>query len=405
MNGPLRGFRIVDLTHAIAGPWCTMILGDMGAEVIKIEPPVPYQARRFGGPKYKGEPFFHLAFNRSKKSLTLNLRTKGGREALLNLVKISDVVVDNFRPKVLKGLGLDYDSLVKVNSKIITCGITGYGPSGPYCDRPSFDLIVAALSGTCDLTGEPDGKPVRPGPAIGDILAGTLASGGICAALLEREKTGKGQRIDIGMLDASVAMLAYQIAWYFCGGGVPKRMGAGHLALVPYNIYKTQTKYIAIAIGWPRVCRALNLEWMIDDPRFQSHDLRIQHREIIDKAIQDRLMEASAEDWLALLEVEDIAAAPVNDISEVVEDPQVKYRNMVIEVEHPLGGWIKLAGNPVKMPDSIDDSSYEPPPTLGQHNYEILCNVMGYSREEADKVLDEGKAAIAELEEHLYRTI
>ena len=405
MHGPLSGIRVLALSQFIAGPFGSMLLGDMGAEIIKIEPPEPIGSRAMPGPNHKGESFYHLAFNRSKKSVTLDLRTKMGSEAFRNLVSISDVVWDNLRPEALKNIGADYDTVKTINPKIISCSLTGFGLSGPYRDRPSFDIGGLAMSGVMSVTGEPGGPPLKPGAPIGDITTGMFGALGVCAALIQREHTGRGQLVDVSLLDSCMATLVYEFSYYFCSGIVPRALGSGHLALVPYNAYNTKKGWLVIGPSWPRLARVLGLDWMIDDPRFSTQPARLQHKEEFDRLVQEKLMEAPAEDWLELMNTEDIAAAPVNTLDKAAVDPQVEHRHMVLELGHPLGGRVKLAGNPVKMPGSIDDSDYSAPPTLGQHNYEVLGGILGYSKEKIDRLLEEGRAHIEELSQHLHKQL
>ena len=405
MKGPLSGIRVLALSQFIAGPFGSMLLGDMGAEIIKIQPPEPTANRTLPGPGHKGESFYHLAFNRSKKSITLDLRTKMGREAFHDLVSISDVVWSNFRPESIKNIGADYNAVSKIKPRIISCSLTGYGLSGPYRDRSSFDIGGLAMAGVMSLTGEPGGPPLKPGAPIGDIATGMLGALGVCAALLQRERTGRGQLVDISLLDSSIAMLAYEFSYYFCSGIVPKALGSGHLALVPYNAYNTKKGWLVIGPSWPRLARVLGLDWMMDDPRFSTQPARLQHKEEFDRLVQEKLMEAPAEDWLELMTIEDIAAAPVNTLDRVAIDPQAQHRHMVLELDHPLGGKIKLTGNPIKMPGSIDDSNYLPPPTLGQHNYDVLGDLLGYSKQKIDKLLGEGRAHMEELSQHLHKRL
>ncbi len=405
MNGPLSGTRVLALSQMIAGPFGSMLLGDMGAEIIKVEPLEPIVSRTFPGPGHKGESFYHLAFNRSKKSVTLDLRTKMGREAFRDLVRISDVVWSNFRPESIKNIGADYDTVREINPRIISCAVTGYGLSGPYRNRPSFDIGGLAMGGVMSVTGEIGGPPLKPGAPIGDIATGMLGALGVCAALVQREQTGKGQLVDVSLLDSSMATLAYEFSHYFCSGIVPQALGSGHLSLVPYNAYNTKKGWLVIGPSWPRLARVLGLDWMIDDPRFSTQPARLQHKEEFDRLVQEKLMEAPAEDWLELMNIEDIAAAPVNTLDKTAVDPQVQHRNMVLELDHPLGERVKLVGNPVKMPGSIDDSNYLPPPTLGQHNYEVLGDLLGYSKEKINELLAEGKAHREELSQHLHKRL
>ena len=405
MKGPLSGIRVLALSQYIAGPFGSMLLGDMGAEIIKIEPPEGVPSRTFPGPGHQRESFYYLAFNRSKKSVTLDLRTKMGGEAFHDLVSISDVVWSNFRPKAVRNIGADYDAVSKINPRIISCSVSGYGLSGPYRDRPSFDIGGLAMSGLMSITGEPGGPPLKPGSAIGDIITGMSGALGVCAALLQRERTGRGQLVDVSLLDSSIAILAYEFSYYFCSGIIRKAMGSGHLALVPYNAYNTKKGWLVIGPSWPRLARVLGLDWMIDDPRFSTQSARLQHKEEFDRLVQEKLMEAPADDWLELMNIEDIAAAPVNTLDKAAADPQAQHRHMLLELDHPLGEKIKMVGNPVKMPGSIDDSHYQPPPILGQHNYEVLGDLLSYSKEKIDELLEEGKSHMAELSQHLHKRL
>jgi len=405
LNGPLSGIRVLALEQFIAGPFGSMLLGDMGAEVIKIEPPVPVANRAFPGPGHKGESFYHLALNRSKKSVTLNLRTKPGYQAFLDLVAVSDVVWINFRPRAIENIGIDYDTLKRINPRIVHCSLTGYGLSGPHRNRPSFDIGGLALSGVMSLTGQPGGPPLKPGAPMGDIATGMMGALGVCSALVQRERTGKGQQVDISLLDSCMSTLVYEFAYYFCSGIVPRAIGSGHLSLVPYNAYNTKDGWIVIGPSWPRLARVLGLDWMVDDPRFATLGARLEHKEEFDRIIGEKLMEATAEDWLALMDVEDIAAAPVNTLDAAAADPQVQHRNMVLGLEHSLGGQMRLVGNPLKMPGSIDDASYLAPPTLGQHNHEVFSGILGYAKGKIDKLLSEGNAHLEELDRHLHKRL
>ena len=283
--------------------------------------------------------------------------------------------------------------------------VSGYGLEGPYRDRPSFDIGGLAMSGVMSLTGEPGGPPLKPGAPIGDIMCGTLAALGVCAALHQRERTGKGQLVDISLLDSCMATLVYEYSHYFCSGVVPGPLGSGHLSLVPYNAYNTRQGWIVIGPSWPRLARVLNMEWMIDDPRFATQPARLEHKAEFDRLVQEKLMELPAEDWLELMYVEDIPAAPVNALDKVVADPQARRRNMILELDHALGGKVKMVGNPLKMPGSIDDTTYLAPPTLGQHNDEVLGDLLGYSRQKITRLLEEGKAHMGALSEHLHKRL
>ena len=403
MAGPLNGYRVLDLSRAIAGPYGAMLLGDLGAEVIKIEPPGGEISRIFPGPNHEGEPFYYLAFNRNKKALTLDLGTTSGRDVLYDLVKISDVVWDNFRPEVMERLGADYETVKKINPRIISCSISGYGSTGPYMYRPSVDIVVQSMAGTVSTTGEAGGRPMKPGFPAADILGGLFGALAVSSALAYRERTGEGQRIDIGLLDCMMSAMAYEFAYHLLSGIVPPPMGSGHLALIPYGVYKCKDGYVAIGPSWPRLAKVIGVEWMIDDPRFERGDVRLEHREEFNQAVEEALAKATADDWLELFRVEDIIAGPVNTVDKVVADPQVKARNMVLQLSHPLGGNVRLTGNPVKT-EGIDEDKYTAPPTEGQHNDEILKGLLNYSDEKMAKLRDEEEKHKLELIARLTKT-
>lgn len=403
MSGPLAGYRILDLSRAIAGPYGAMVLGDLGAEVIKIEPPGGEISRIFPGPNHQGESFYYMAFNRNKKAVTLDLGTDTGREAFYDLVKISDVVWDNFRPGVMERLGADYETIKKINPKIISCSISGYGATGPYVDRPSVDIVVQGIAGTISTTGEPGGRPLKPGFPAADILGGLFGALSVAAALANRERTGEGKKIDVELLGSMMSAMAYEFSYYLCSGIVPGPMGSGHLALLPYGVYKCKDGYVAIGPSWPRLAKVIGADWMIDDPRFVKGEERLKHRKEFNEAIEEHLAKANAEDWLELFYVEDIIAGPINTIDKTVADPQVKARNMILHLPHPLGGEVRLVGNPIKMP-GIEEEQYTAPPTLGQHNDEILKGLLKYSEEKIARLREEEKQHALELLARLERT-
>lgn len=386
---PLSGVRVLDLSRAISGPYASMILADLGAEIIKIETPEGDFSRVSAGPSHRGENFYYLAFNRNKKDLVLDLLTESGKEAFYDLVKISDVVLSNFRPGSMEGLGTDYETLRKINPGIIYCSITGYGESGPNRDRPAYDIAILAASGILSITGEPNGRPVRPGVPIADESGGLFATIGILAALAERQRTGKGQKVDISLMDACLSLSCYMLSYYFTTGTVPKPMShSGHPILVPYGIYRTREGYIALGVCWPRITRAIGADWLAEDPRFADLEARQKHRDELNAIMEQHLAKASADDWLEIFKIEDIAAAKVATLDEVAGDPQVRHQKMILTLEHPLGGQIKLVGNPIKMP-SVPADDFTPPPTLDQHRHQILSGLLGYSDEKIKRLHDE----------------
>lgn len=405
MKGPLSGIRVLDVSRAIAGPYGAMILADLGAEVIHIEPPGGDMNRIIGLNEacHEGQSYYFMAFNRNKKSLVLDLATKTGVDAFYDLVKISDVVWDNFRPGVMEKLGADYDTLKKINPAIVCCSVTGFGSSGPYRDRPSFDLVALAISGVMSITGEPAGPPTRPGPPMADMMAASFAVQGVLAALYERERTGVGQMVEANLLDACIYNLTYQIQYYFCSGIVPHRMGSGHLSLVPFRAYNTKEGYLVIGPAWPRAARTLGIEHTIDDPRFKELSDRVRNREELDSIIEEALAKEKAEDWLEVMYVDDLPVGPVNTIDKAVVDPQITHNEMIVEMEHSLGGKIRHIGNPFKM--TSVQPEYTAPPTMGQHNEEILAGLLGYSAEKIKVLREEEEKHAEELLKSLQKAL
>ena len=404
MKGPLNGVRVLALERAIAGPYGSMVLADMGAEVIKVEPPGTGDLSRiFPGPNHKGETFYYMAFNRGKKSLALDVQTKAGKEVFYELVKVADVVWDNLSAGTMARLGADFEHLSKINPRIVCCSVSGYGQSGPYRDRPSFDVVAEAISGAMSVTGEPGRPPVRYGAPIADEMGGLFGVIGVLSALVQRAQSGKGTHIDVSLLDPQIHSLTYQLMYYFCSGIVCGPQRSGHLSLIPYGAFDTKEDWLVVGPCWPRICRVLGIEEVIDDPRFESGESRIEHREELNAAIQEAFMKARAEEWLEILHAERIGAGPVNTLDEAVEDPQVQHRNMIIEMEHPLGGTIKHVGNPVKMPDV--DEQFTPPPTLGQHNEEILAGFLKMSPDKIKRLKEEEEKRAQELLESLFKAL
>ncbi|MBN2073940.1 MAG: CoA transferase [Dehalococcoidales bacterium] len=380
MEGPLSGVRVVAIENYLAGPVASMTMGDLGAEVIKIETKEGDKSRLTVGPNHKGESNHYLSWNRNKKSIILDLKSDSGRKILYDLVKVSDIVVNNFRPGGMKKLGADHDTLSSINPRIISVNLSGMGPSGPERDTPVVDSVAGGISGLLSVTGEPGGRPVRPGPAVCDITCALYGVIGAVSALYEREKTGKGQNIDVPLVAAGVALMGYHISYYTCSGEIPGPLGSGYPFTAPFGAYKTKDSHIVLGPCWPRIAYAVGAEWLVDDPRFAETENRLSHRQELDIELEKVFQNATTEEWLAVMKVEDIIAGPLNTVDRVVKDPQVNHLDMILDLEHPLGGSVKLAGNPIKM-QSIKGTP-QAPPTLGQHTDEVQRSVLGYSNEE-----------------------
>jgi len=401
MEGPLSGIRVLAVENYLAGPVASMTMGDLGAEVIKIEPEEGDMSRLTVGPSHKGESNHYLSWNRNKKSVVLDLRTPSGKEAFYDMVRVSDVVINNFRPGAMERIGADHETLKKINPRIISVNLTGMGPSGPYKDLPLVDSVTAGMSGLLSVTGEPDGRPVRPGPAVCDIACSLYGVIATVSALYERERTGEGQNIDVPLLSAGVALMGYHISYYTCSGEVPKPLGSGYPFTAPFGAYKTKDGWIVLGPCWPRIARAIGAEWLIDDPRFAETEDRLKNRVKLDKEMEKCFLQMNTDEWLAILHTEDIISGPLYTVDKTVEDPQVKHLNMILNIEHSLGGTVRLAGNPIMMPSL--QGQHSPPPTLGEHTDEVLTDILGYSEDRIKKIREEQEAHARETRKHVRK--
>jgi len=384
MKGPLSGVRVLAVENYLAGPVASMTMGDLGAEVIKIEPEEGDLSRLTVGPNHRGESNHYLSWNRNKKSVVLNLKKTLAREAFYDLVKVSDIVVNNFRPGTMEKIGADHETLKKINPRIISINLSGMGLSGPKKDLPTVDSIAAGISGLMSVTGEPGGRPVRPGPAVCDITCALYGVIAAVSALYQRERTGEGQNIDVPLMAAGVALMGYHISYYTCSGEVPGPLGSGYPFTAPFGAYKTKDGWIVLGPCWPRIAYAIGAGWLVDDPRFAETETRLANRQELDKEIEKCFMLATTEEWLEVMRVEDIIAGPLYTVAQTVEDPQVNHLNMILNIEHSLGGKVRLAGNPIMMPSL--EGSHLPPPTLGQHTDEVLKNTLGYTEERIKEI-------------------
>jgi CoA:oxalate CoA-transferase len=366
-----------------------MVLGDLGAEVIKVERPKGGDLARGNGPFIDGESSYFLSLNRGKKSITLDLSTPKGKEIFLNLVNHVDVVVENFVPGTMKKLGLDYEVLKEHNPRIIYAAISGFGQTGPYAKRPALDVIVQGMGGIMSITGEPGRPPVRPGVSYGDIVAGLFAAIGILAAIWERGRSGKGQMIDIGMMDCQVAVLENAFARFLATGEVPEPLGTRHPVFTPFQAFETKDGYIVVAMvggvddQWPLFCAAIDRVDLIDDERFQTGWFRTQHYSELEPILSLAMRTKTTEEWLKELSDLGIPCGPVNTIDRVARDPQVAAREMIVEVPHPRLGGVKVVNTPIKLsrtPAKLEQAS----PDLGEHTDQVLQGLLKMSQDNID---------------------
>lgn len=393
MKQLLSGVRVLDFSRFLAGPFGSMLLGDLGADVIKIEPPGRGDPMRQMPPHFlEGESAYFLSINRNKRSVTLNLKEPAGREVFYDLVRTADVVYDNYRPEVVERLGLDYETLREINPRIIVCSISGFGQTSPHRDRPAFDLVLQAMSGAMSITGEPGRTPVRMGIPMGDLAGGMYAVQAICAALYAREQTGEGCFIDLGLMDCLTSLLTYVAQYYLAGGPVPEPAGSHHQSVVPYGVFATADGYLVIAIFtekfWHALCRALERPELADDPRFATNDRRLEHREELVEILDEIFRLRTTDEWLRRLEAEGVPSGPVHTVDKVLDDPQMAARNMLVQTDHPLIGELPLLGNPIKVAGM--EEQYQPPPLLGQHTEEVLRTVLEYSDKRIAALRGEG---------------
>jgi len=381
-----RGVRVLDLSRMLAGPYGSLLLGDLGAEVIKIEEPEGGDPMRGMGPPFLpgGESAYFVAVNRNKKSVALDLARPAGRQVFLDLVRVADVVWDNFRPGVMERLGADYATLARINPRIIACSLSAYGQEGPYRDYPAFDLALQAMGGAMSITGEAGRAPARMGLPMGDLAGGLFGAFAVAGALFRREQTGQGSRIDLSLLDCQVSLLTYIAQYFWTDGKVPGPMGSGHASVVPYQALAARDGYLVVAVFaekfWAGFCRAIGLPNLERDPRFESNSRRLEHSHALLPILEEVLKTRTVADWLEALRREGVPAAPIQSVDQVLSDPQVGLRRMVVEMAHPRHGPLPTLGTPIKV-DGDMGPDVRPAPDLGAHTEEVLHGLLGYSSE------------------------
>ena len=382
----LAGVRVLDLSRMLAGPYGSMLLADMGAEVIKVEEPAGGDPMRVMGPPFlpDGESAYFLAINRNKKSIAIDLTETAGRAVFHDLARRADVVWENFRPGVMERLGCGYAELSALNPKLVMCSISAYGQDGPYREWPAFDLALQAMGGAMSVTGEPGRPPARMGLPMGDLSGGLFGAFAVAGALFRRQTTGRGAHVDLSLLDCQVSLLSYMAQYFLTDGRVPGPMGSSHASVVPYQALVTRDGHLIVAVFsekfWGGFCRAAGRPEWERDPRFATNHDRVAHREEIGSMLTARFAEDTTDAWLARLHAEGVPAAPIQSIDRVLADPQVKHREMVVQMDHPRHGQLPTLGTPVKV-DGALGLEVTPPSRLGQHTDELLRDLLGYSAE------------------------
>ena len=393
---PLSGVKVLDLTRIVSGPFATMLLGDLGAEIIKIEEPVSGdESRTYGPPFVNGESAYFLSINRNKKSCAINLKTPEGIALIRELALKSDVLIENFRPGTLKKFGLSYEELKKQNPGLIYCAITGFGQTGPDSHRPGYDLIIQGESGVMDITGDPDGPPTKVGTSIADLLTGQYASQGVLAALVERSRTGEGRRVEVAMYDCLASLLTFNAGGYFATGNTPKRKGNSHPSIVPYETFETLDGWINIGVAndkfWNSFCKIIDRLDLQNDPKFAMASDRVKNRLELLPTIREIIKGNKKSHWIDLLEKAGIPSGMIKNVGEVCDSEQLISRGMILNMPHPTAGIVKNIDSPLRF-DDRNDEVHAAPPILGQHTHEILSNVLKISPDEI--TLLEKKGAI-----------
>ena len=392
-KGLLDGIRVLDLSRVLAGPYCGMMLGDMGADVIKIEVPGKGDDARINYPIINGESAYFMNLNRNKRGITLNLKSEKGKEIFRKLVAKSDIVLENYRPGVMEKLGLGYEDLKKINPAIIYGSVSGFGHFGPYSQRPGYDIIGQAMSGLMSTTGWPGGHPTRVGTAISDVMGGISCCVGILAAYINRLKTGKGEKVDVALVDSMVSSLEIINTLYLVSGKIPQRIGNRYEAIYPYDSFQAKDGMLVIGAGNQKLftilCDVMGKKELLDDPLFKDNNLRVINHEKLKPYIEDWLKDKTIDETVDILLAAGVPAAPINTIDRVAKDPHIAgAREMFVEIEHPVAGKFKITGNQIKLTEHKIDT-FSPAPLLGQHNHEVLKELADLSDEDIDRLQEE----------------
>jgi len=375
----LNGIRVLDLSRVLAGPYCTMVLGDLGADVIKVESPQGDETRNWGPPFAEGESAYYLCVNRNKRSIVVNIKTAEGRDILYRLIQRSDILVENFRPGSLARFSLDFESASALNPSLIYCSITGFGQRGPLRDKPGYDFMIQAMGGLMSFTGEPDGEPMKVGVAVADLFAGQNAVIAILAALQARTQTGKGQHIDVSLFDSQLGMLANVASNYLVSGSLPKRYGNAHANIVPYQSFQANDGWFVVAVGndaqFASMCKVIGENELVKDPRFSTNSARVQNRDALISILKPVFLTKTVNEWISLIG-DEFPCGPINNLEQTFSMSQVESREMLIHMEHPTIGELPVVGSPLKFSDMPVEYKL-PPPRLGEHTEEVLKELLG----------------------------
>ena len=391
---PLENLKVLDLTRVLAGPYCTMILNDLGAEVVKVELPGCGDDSRTFGPFVNGKSMYFVSINKEKKSISLNLKSEKGKQIIRDLVKKFDVVVENFRPGTMEKLGLGYEQLKAINPKIIYAASSGFGHTGPFASKASYDIMAQAMGGIMSITGWPGMPPTRVGMSLGDISAGMFLAIGILAALNHRNVTGEGQKVDVSMLDCQIAMLENAIARYQVEGVSPQPLGNRHPTIAPFQAFKASDDYFVVAVGndslWEKFCMAINHPELSNDHRFRYNNLRAANVDTLDKVLSAIFEARTASEWVTIIDNAGVPCSLINTIDKILDHPQLSARNMLVELNDPVAGTIKIAGNPIKISTLTECPTRKPAPEIGEHNMEVYSHYLGLSEAEVAALEKEG---------------
>ncbi|NUQ86164.1 MAG: CoA transferase [Anaerolineales bacterium] len=389
---PLHGIRVLDLSRVLAGPYCTMVLGDLGADVIKVESPDGDETRGWGPPFAEDESAYYLCVNRNKRGIVADFKTEEGREIVRGLIKRSDVLVENFRPGSLARFSLDFESASALNSTLVYCSITGFGQTGPLRDKPGYDFMIQAMGGLMSITGEPYGEPMKVGVAVADLFAGQNAVIAILAALQARQHTGRGQHLDISLFDSQVGMLANVASNFLISGNPPKRYGNAHANIVPYQSFQASDGWFVVAVGndkqFAKMCEVIGKWELVNDERFATNSARVQNRDALIAILKPVFTRKTVNEWLSLIG-DDFPCGPINNLEQVFSMPQVEAREMLVRIHHSAIGALPVVGSPLKFSDTMVEYKL-PPPRLGEHTEIVLRELLGYTSKTIEDLRNKG---------------